>query len=233
MGEARTFEIETSITLDYRKDRWGLERIVLDGISNHLPADSKGTHTYVKLKQKGVWVDLKDADSSTTTEEVMFGDDGQGYTNAKLSTLRSTKAADALSVGQFGEGLKLVAAAALRHNLQVQYRSRNWWAEPFQKPEADDGEQYNRLCFRITENGDQLSGSRTVFFNPTSDFLEEVLKLPSSVLALNDTYRELHNEKDNFDSLGLGKYLPIITQFNLPKDFKFDFSPFFFRGNKI
>ena len=241
MADSRTFEVETSVTLDYRKKHWGLERIVLDGISNHLPADSGGNHTHVKLKQKGVWVDLKNVDPSVETTEVMFEDDGKGYPSHKLSTLRSTKGADVLSVGQFGEGLKLVAAAALRENIQLQYRSRNWWAQPFSKPEADDGDSYERLCFRITENGDNIFGSRTVFFNPTADLVAEVLKLPSKVLALNDIYRELHNEKDNFDVTGYEKYFRIIPSlsdfgiedkkinYTMPEGgFKFDLSAFKF-----
>ncbi len=210
MGIPKTVEVVTSVTLDYRKERWGLERIVLDGLSNHLPADSGGNHTHVKLKQSGVWVDLRNADPQAPTTEVIFEDDGKGYTSQKLNTLRSTKGADVLAVGQFGEGLKLVAAAALRHGLQLQYRSRNWWAEPFSKSEVDDGESYKRLCFRVTENGDNVFGSRTIFFNPTADLVAEVLKLSSKVLALNDTYRELHNEKDNYDLMGFGKYFSQI-----------------------
>jgi len=43
---------------------------------------------------------------------LLFEDNGAGYDAGLLSVLFSTKRADALSVGQFGEGLKLIAAAA-------------------------------------------------------------------------------------------------------------------------
>ena len=33
----------TSLTLDYQRDQWGIERICLDGAQNHLPADALGT----------------------------------------------------------------------------------------------------------------------------------------------------------------------------------------------
>ena len=190
------YDVETSVTLDYRTQGWGIERIVLDGISNHLPADCHGSKVEVKLLQNSRWVDLKHADPSAPTQKVVFEDDGRGYTTTKLSKLRSTKLADALSVGQFGEGLKLVAAAALRKGVSLEYRSRNWKAVPFDKPEQDDGEWIKSLCFKITENGHNIDGSRTIFDNPNEDLLREVYMLPQKVLALNDTYRELFVQKD-------------------------------------
>src|SRR3989344_1982495 len=152
MSEVKTYKIETSLTLDYRKERWGLERIVLDGVSNHLPADSEGNSIYVKLKQDGKYVDLKEADPNKPTEEVIFEDDGKGYDAGLLSVLFSTKGADALSVGQFGEGLKLVAAAALREKLDIEYHSKNWIATPYTKRERIANHDLDRLCFRIIEN---------------------------------------------------------------------------------
>src|SRR3989338_4098768 len=194
-----SYEIETSLTLDYRRSAWGIERIVLDSISNHLPEDSKGTGTSVRLKQDGHFVDLKDAHRSKPTEEVVFEDNGSGYDAGLLSVLFSPKAADALSVGQFGEGLKMVSTAALRNGLNVEYRSRNWRASPYTKPETIDGHRINRLCFKVTENGDDLEGSRTVFSNPSEALIAEIFELSNKVLALNGQYTELHNKRDNIN----------------------------------
>ena len=192
MSETRTYEIETSLTLDYRKERWGLERIVLDGVSNHLPADSKGNSIYVKLKQDGKYVDLKEADPNKPTEEVIFEDDGKGYDAGLLSVLFSTKGADALSVGQFGEGLKLVAAAALREKLDIEYHSKNWIATPYTKRERIANHDLDRLCFRIIENGYNLKGSRTIIKNPNEAFLKELFQIPDKVLAFDDKAKVLH-----------------------------------------
>lgn len=198
MAETRTYEIRTSLTLeDYRQLVWGIERIVLDSISNHLPADSNGTTTSVKLKQDSVYVDWKEADKTKETTEVVFEDNGSGYDAGLLSVLFSPKAGDPLSVGQFGEGLKRIAMAALREGLDVEYRSRNWRAKPFTTKESIGRHNISRLCFRVTENGDQLEGSRTVFTNPSRQLVDEVFQLPQKVLALNSNYRELHNERDN------------------------------------
>jgi len=223
MADKRTYEIETSITTDYRKWHWGLERIVLDTASNHLPSDSKASNFSIKFKQDGRYVDFKEVDTTKKTEEVIFEDNGVGYDAGLLSLLFSPKAADVLSVGQFGEGLKLVASAALRNNLQMEYRSRNWIAQPFVKNEIVDGHRINRLCFRVTENGDHLEGSRTVFTNPSEEFITEVKGLPGKVLVLNDNYKELYNEKDKIKSLfdGFASYGDMkLEEFN---DIKIDY----------
>jgi len=109
----KTYVYKTSLTLDYRKEAWGLERLVLDCISNHLPADSGGTETHVKFKQDGEYVDLKEVDREKEIEEIVMADDGRGYPVALLSVLFSTKT-DHISVGQVGEGLKMAAGASLR-----------------------------------------------------------------------------------------------------------------------
>ncbi len=215
MPKAKTWEIETSITLDYRRFDWGLDRIVLDTLSNHLPADSNGSSTLVKLKQDGEYAGLKDANPSKHTEEVVFEDDGAGYDAGLLSVLFSTKTFDFSSVGQFGEGMKLAAAAALRAGVDIEYKSRNWSAVPFKKAETIGGSRIERLCFRITENGEYVRGSRTTFNSPSDELLEEIFAIPAKVLFFNDDYEELHNEKDNaapmlnipgFSSLKTNKY---------------------------
>ncbi|MDD5192480.1 MAG: hypothetical protein PHH54_06375 [Candidatus Nanoarchaeia archaeon] len=190
-------EIETSITLDYRKNAWGLERIALDGISNHLPADSKGKQVSVKFKQDGKHLGFKEVDTQKPIEEIIFEDDGSGYDAGLLSVLYTTKYADSLSVGEFGEGLKLIAAASIRSHLDIEYRSRNWTAKPFTKDENIDGNVLKRLCFKIVYNGKSLNGSNTVFSRPTKRFVEEVLHLPDKVLKLNTKYKELYCDKED------------------------------------
>ncbi len=208
----RIYDIETSLTLDYRKGRWGIERIVIDGASNHLPADSKGTHVNAKVKQAGNYIDFRQADKSLPIEEVVFEDNGVGYDAGLLSVLFSSKSADALSVGQFGEGLKLVAAASLREGLKIEYHSRNWIAVPYAKEETIGNNPLKRLCFQITENGFNVQGSRTVIKNPSEAFLQELYKLPDNILAFNDKHKEVYNERNNIPVKGPFNYFN-----NLPK----------------
>jgi hypothetical protein len=208
MSNTKNYEIETSITLDYRKSAWGLERIVLDGVANHLPEDSNGTNVAVSLKQDGQYVPLKEADPQKKTEEIMFEDDGSGYDARMLSILFSSKGADELSVGQFGEGLKLVAAAALRNGVDIEYHSKNWIANPFSKPERIGGHDVEKLCFDIKENGFNLDGSRTVIRNPSDELMGEVYQIPDKVLALNDDYEVLSKEFTGYGLLSDSKAYP-------------------------
>lgn len=208
MSQTKDYQIETSITLDYRKSAWGLERIVLDGVANHLPEDSNGTKVSVKLKQDGQYVSLNEADPKKKTEEVVFEDDGSGYDAGMLSILFSSKTADELSVGQFGEGLKLVATAALRNGVDIEYHSKNWIANPFAKPERIGGHDVQKLCFDIHENGFNLDGSRTVIRNPSDSLMTEVYQIPDKVLALNDSYKVLSKEFSGFGFLSDKKAYP-------------------------
>jgi len=198
MGQTKAYQIETSITLDYRKSAWGLERIVLDGVANHLPDDSKGTRVSVKLRQDGQQVPLKEADPQKKTDEVVFEDDGSGYDAGMLSILFSSKTANELSVGHFGEGLKLVATAALRNGIDIEYHSKNWIARPFAKPERIGGHEIQKLCFEVQENGFDLQGSRTVIRNPSDDLMKEIYNIPNKILALNDSHEVLSIKSESY-----------------------------------
>jgi hypothetical protein len=118
----------------------------------------------------------------------------------------------------------MVGAAALRNGLNVEYRSRNWKASPFAKPETIDTQRINRLCFKVTENGDKLEGSRTVFSNPSDSLIDEIFQLPNKVLALNTQYVELHNEGNNMDYTNpkFKKYMNVVVYDVLPIDFGFN-----------
>ncbi len=220
--------IETSLTLQYRST-WGIERLVLDSISNHLPEDSNGTKAYVQIKQNGTLVELKDADKNIPIEEIVFGDDGTGYDYALLELLYSTKGDDVLSVGQFGEGIKLAPLVAARLDLEFELESWNWHAKPFIKKDTlpvfnkktgkDENTPADTLCFTITTNGKTIDGSRTIIKNPPKELVDEVFLLPTKVLALNDTYEELYNEKNRFKDSSIIKQ---ISSLDFLYDITFD-----------
>ncbi len=41
--------IDTSINLSYQAKAWGVDKIALDGIQNHLPSDSRGSKVKVEF----------------------------------------------------------------------------------------------------------------------------------------------------------------------------------------
>src|SRR3989338_4716013 len=199
MPQRRHTVMKTPFTTEYR-GTWGYRRMVLDSVSNHLPADSLGTETKVLLRQDGHYVDLKSADPAKPTEEVVFRDNGPGYPREFLVWMHSTKTDDPKTVGQFGEGLKLAALAALRSEVSLEYRSRdtsdNWTAGPFKEPASAGSRKVELLCYEIKDD-EGFTGSQTVFKNPNPELLKEVFGIPENVLFFNNIYRELYSEKDN------------------------------------
>jgi len=197
-------EIKTSLTLKYREKKWGLERIVLDTVSNHFPEDSKGTAIAVEYLQDGEWVDFRQADKFKPVDSIRVRDDGKGYDYKLLDILYSTKTEDGISVGQWGEGLKLVAAACLRKGINIEYRSRDWSAAPFVKEEQIEGQPIQRLCFRVEKGKPEIQGSVTTFDNPSHELIKEIDQLSDNVLVFNNDYEVLYAEPP------FNMYIPLI-----------------------
>ena len=154
--------VEHSITLEAivsrrEKGRWGSERIVLDGIQNHLPGDSGGTKVEIRYRIKNRWYQFRQgrrlAAKGEPVSAVAFSDDGRGFDYRKLGIDYSDKPLDNRTrgvaplgaVGQFGEGLKLATAAALAEGMAVEIFSRNWRAVPMWKPMPVEGTVVRRL----------------------------------------------------------------------------------------
>lgn len=178
-----TRTIDGPAGLGYRANKWGLERLVVDGVSNHLPHDSGGTVVKVLLKQNGAWVDFSAADKAVKVDAVAFADNGRGYDYELLGIMESVlKDAGGLNVGQFGEGLKLIATAALRAGVKLEFQSRNWSATPDKRDLNLRDRKLEKLTFNVTEYADEIEGSRTVITDPPQELMDIVWKLPELVL---------------------------------------------------
>lgn len=186
------------ITDDYRQGSWGIERICLDGMQNHLPNDSKGTRCWLHFLVDGKWVEREEALlHRDRIAKVRFSDDGVGFTPDNLLYLHSTKTSEQDSAGQFGEGMKLASMASFRLGLGMEFQSRNWSAMVLGEPitmvntrDNDNIEKLNKLIYDIKEfSGDPIIGSRTIFHTPTREFIDYALTLPEKVLPLNPNYR--------------------------------------------
>lgn len=131
-GKSATKEVETSVLDNYRN--WGIRRICLDGFQNHLPADSKGTKSFLHFLVDDKWVSREEAmKQKDKIKKVRFADDGVGYGHENLKYLSSQKSSEDLSAGQFGEGLKLISMASVNLGLGMEVQSQNWIAIPFGK----------------------------------------------------------------------------------------------------
>jgi len=88
-------DLGTSLTLKYGQESWGAERIVLDGIQNHLPGDSKGKNVFIEFLNAGEWKPIAELNGSQP-EAVRFRDDGRGYSYRLLPYLFSDKEGEGL-----------------------------------------------------------------------------------------------------------------------------------------
>ncbi len=197
---ANPHSFETSFSLSYRAKKWKAMRLLLDALTNHMPADSGGTKVKVELKvpaqPKGNvyrWVDWSAGSLPENIEEIRIVDDGRGYHFSSLRYAFSDKPAQA--VGQFGEGLKMVSAAALRmEGVRIKFRSGNWVATPFASaPKKLGSGDQQILCFRVLEGVDPIDGSITTIRGVDSDLLRALGRLDDYVLPLRDEQKYLHS----------------------------------------
>jgi len=184
--------ISTSLTLEYAEG-WGVDRIALDGIQNHLPSDSKGQHIVIDFLVGDDWVPLRDAKSLNPRDvrAIMIGDDGIGFPYENLELLFSSKKADAHSVGQFGEGLKMLTAACLRLDMRLQVFSRDWMAEPFVRERRIGSHDARQVCYRVGPSPVPLRGSATAIWEPAAELTEYFQGIESRILPLRRNFRPL------------------------------------------
>lgn len=192
-------KLETSLTLEYEKKNWGIRRICLDGIQNHLKTDSGGQNVWVQCLIEDRWVNLEEAkNQKDKIEKVRFADDGVGFDVKNLVLLWSTKSEEEGSRGQFGEGLKMIAASSVRENLGMELQSQNWSAKPFGKEievkntRKNTTQKIEQLSFDVNHyDQENIIGSRTIFHKPSEEFINEVLNMDGKVLELSNDYKPL------------------------------------------
>ncbi|MDP3698477.1 MAG: hypothetical protein Q8R47_02725 [Nanoarchaeota archaeon] len=180
--------LETWSTLDYRADRWGPERIVFDAISNHFPEDCGGTAYQIIFVQDGEYLDFQQYDQSKPIDTIFFRDNGAGYDYIHTVLQYSNKADRETQTGRFGEGLKLISAAALRHDVEIEFASQNWAAQPFSKKLflPSENKEVNLLCQKVIIGYEQLQGSYTCIQNPSQEIIEQVLSFQEHIIDFRE-----------------------------------------------
>ena len=207
--------LKTSITLEYVAEKWGIERIVLDGIQNHLPADSGGTSVKVGYLINEEWVRHDRAlglpPEDRVVGAILFADDGQGFDYRKLGLLYSDKPNgkkdgkpngkpngddSPVAVGQFGEGLKMLTAACLREGMQIQIMSRDWRATPYVEKISLDGKTAHQLVYEVETGLPPIKGSTTMIQDPTKEVVDYVDNIGRKVLHLRPGYVPVYSDQD-------------------------------------
>ncbi|MBF0388452.1 MAG: sensor histidine kinase [Candidatus Omnitrophica bacterium] len=190
--------IDTDMTLDYGGlKKWNLDRIFIDLVQNHKPADAQGSRLFVRINLKdGRALDIADPDLMSVAHDAVvsieIGDDGIGYDYEHLKYFLTTKGSSEQG-GKFGEGLKIATAAALSQGMTLEFRSRSWIGTPLlQEKVLNEGHpneiKTKNVVLAVRENG-TLKGSRTIIHEPSADFFAVVKRGLRLVLDLRKDYR--------------------------------------------
>ncbi len=120
--------VATAIPIEYGQDEWDNPiRIFQDIIQNHIDA-SVGKEivklTYeINREGQRMWVQENDINSTDIITGLSVSDNGEGYSPSEIGTMGASSKKSPLFAGKYGEGQKMVAAAALRSGLDLEYSS--------------------------------------------------------------------------------------------------------------
>jgi hypothetical protein len=168
--------ISSNITVDYGGEVWrDPKRILLDAIQNHIDARRdlvpQISYTVASIEGNVLRVSKNELQSMGNEWNIVgieISDQGIGYQTPYLTKLGSSTKGDE-DLGKFGEGLKMLAASAVRQGILVEIGSSNWVAEPtsFQQTvkdyETGEDQTFNMLGYNMKWKDQSRIGSQTHF----------------------------------------------------------------------
>lgn len=199
---------ELGLSLDYEKDRWGPLRIILDSLQNHadvarVEVDAgRGGKVNVEIQVDGKWVPLTNIGSYKNNQitAVRFRDNSEyGYSHGHLAQLGSRKnESTSIQVGEFGEGIKIASAAALRLGFDVSLSSQDWIAKAFSyehtiEDRPGNVEIHNNLGYQVTSKPKE-QGSETLIQLSNSPYSRKNLNEILDILRKLGHYVLRHKE---------------------------------------
>jgi len=186
-----TIILDSWAALNYRAKEWGAERIVFDAVSNHFPEDSGGSQYWVKFYQENQWVPLEEYNPNKDVKKIVMYDNGKGYPYIYTILCYSSKHDKETATGQFGEGLKMISAAAIRNGIDLEFGSRDWRAKPFAKKitidyNDDEMKKIEVLCQEVTIGHPRYYGSFTMITEPNQEIIDQVLSFRDRIIDFRE-----------------------------------------------
>ncbi|MCX6782368.1 MAG: hypothetical protein NTZ20_00005, partial [Candidatus Levybacteria bacterium] len=119
--------VETPFPSEYGIDEWNNPvRVFQDIVQNHLDASPTGkvnARYEVQRGQERVWITDQDMTETDIIVGFSVSDSGEGYTPNDLGTVGKSSKKSPLFAGKYGEGQKMIAAAAVRNGLDLRFSS--------------------------------------------------------------------------------------------------------------
>ena len=137
----------TAIPIEYGQDEWDNPiRVFQDIVQNHIDASEsgRGVELSYEVERSGQHMVVRESDM--LLEDKISGltirDNGSGYYPNDIATMGASSKKSPLFAGKYGEGQKMVAAAALRSGLDLSYEStvqngsapQGWKAQAVSQP---------------------------------------------------------------------------------------------------
>jgi hypothetical protein len=176
--------VSASIPIEYGHNEWSDPvRVFQDMVQNHIDASPEGelvqlTYEVDRAGNRAV-VRAGELLPSDKITGLTMQDCGAGYYPNEIATMGASSKKSPLFAGKYGEGQKMVAAAALRNNLELTYQSslqngadiQSWSARTISKPRTVvlDGREAEKqfVAFDVTPTSDSLAiGSTTTLRLP-------------------------------------------------------------------
>lgn len=182
--------LRTGIDISYGEDRWDEPvRVFQDIVQNHLDAGENGKfELFFEVMNGGQssWKTAEQVEEEDTITGFRVSDEGEGYSPKHLETLGKTGKHGLFTAGKYGEGLKMLAAAAVRNGMKIEFCSitdtasgrTGWRAEGTSKQEQflhkGDIKKGQRLCFNVSRrDGQNEWTSSTTIRLPDSPSIEQ------------------------------------------------------------
>ncbi len=116
--------VATSISLEYGKGNWDNPvRLFEDVVQNHLNAGNVEIRYSVLRDGENTWVLANGLHSDDTINGIEFVDDGKGYSPESLERMGKSEKDSPLDEGKYGEGTKMLLAAASRNQISLEFSS--------------------------------------------------------------------------------------------------------------
>jgi len=222
----------TAIPIEYGKDEWDNPiRVFQDIVQNHIDASlgAGGVKLIYEVIREGkrLWIEKNDVQSGDKISGLQISDNGGGYSPSEIATMGASSKKSPLFAGKYGEGQKMVAAAALRGGLDLEYQSfikndqevLNWNAQAVieDRRVVLDGEEAEKklVAFNVGVSKDQSKvGSRTIFkLSKNANSNEE--KQWAQWASIIDP-----RQKDERGNTGLSRYIRQIRKSNSDREYR-------------
>lgn len=212
--------VESPIPDDYGIEAWNNPvRIFQDIVQNHLDASPDG-NLYLKYEvlKDGIraWVEGADIAEADKIVGLSVADRGTGYLPDDIGVMGNTSKKSPIYRGKYGEGQKMLAAAAARNGFELTFSSLGIY-------EGQDYRWKAAVGTKIKEYVDADTGkrkeSKQVVFNVSSELAVNAqptsfttLRLPEGASLDDEIWQEWvaaidPRNKDERGSTGLGRYV--------------------------